>query len=79
MSGITDNSKFNSRSSYFIPVNPNPDAPTDIIDGNLTITGNVAVGGTFSATGVSTLADTNVVDLLRVRNTALTRSTDINS
>jgi hypothetical protein len=58
-SSITDSSKFNSGSTYFIPKTPAP-GPGDVITGNLTVSGNLAVGGGFNVDGNMTSTDGTV-------------------
>ena len=58
-SSLTDGAKFNQNSSYYVAIDPTA-GPGDVIQGNFTITGNLAVGGassltTLSVSGASTL------------------------
>ena len=50
MSGITDSSKFNSSSSYFVPTS-GPIGPGNLTVDNLTVTANQTTAGTNTTTG----------------------------
>lgn len=64
MSGITDSSKFNSTSSYYLAKDPaGGGSPPQTINGSLTVSGNVAIGGNLSSTGDNILNITSNLDV----------------
>ena len=71
MSGITDSSKFNKNSPYYVAVDANAGGG-DVINGNLQITGNLGVGGTTNLTG--TLGVTGVTTLSTIAPLSLLAS-----
>lgn len=52
MSGITDSSKFNKNSSYYVEIDPAAGGG-QVIQGNLQVTGNISAGGNSTTTGTA--------------------------